>query len=92
MWNGVVDVQDVAEAHIRAAFNPQAHGRYIICSETLSLLEMGKILREAFGPKFRFRATSCQKRLSRFLVLWPALAVNLLNSIWVIQFSLMHKK
>lgn len=54
MWNGVVDVQDVAEAHIRAAFNPEAHGRYIICSETLSLLEMGKILREAFGPKFPF--------------------------------------
>ncbi|KGT48572.1 MULTISPECIES: aldehyde reductase [Acinetobacter] len=54
MWNGVVDVQDVAEAHIRAAFNPDAHGRYIICAETMSLLEMGKILREAFGSKFPF--------------------------------------
>lgn len=54
MWNGVVDVQDVAEAHIRAAFNPQAHGRYIICSESLSLLEMGQILRAYFGNKFPF--------------------------------------
>jgi dihydroflavonol-4-reductase len=54
MWNGVVDVQDVAEAHIRAAFNPEAKGRYIISGETLSLLEMGKILRQAFGAKFPF--------------------------------------
>ncbi|TQR62195.1 aldehyde reductase [Acinetobacter sp. RF15A] len=54
MWNGVVDVQDVAEAHLLAAFNPEAEGRYIICSETLSLLEMGKILRKAFGAKFPF--------------------------------------
>lgn len=54
MWNGVVDVQDVAEAHIRAAFNPNAKGRYIICGETLSLLEIGKILRQAFGPKYPF--------------------------------------
>lgn len=54
MWNGVVDVQDVAEAHLRAAFNPDTHGRYIIAAETLSLLEMGKILREAFGSKFPF--------------------------------------
>ncbi len=54
MWNGVVDVQDVAEAHLRAAFKPEAHGRYIICSESLSLLEMGQILRENFGNKFPF--------------------------------------
>ena len=54
MWNGVVDVQDVAEAHIRAAFDDKAKGRYIICGETLSLLEMGKILRENFGWKFPF--------------------------------------
>ncbi|WP_216934883.1 MULTISPECIES: aldehyde reductase [unclassified Acinetobacter] len=54
MWNGVVDVQDVAEAHLRAAFDPKAQGRYIICSESLSLLEMGQILRAHFGNKFPF--------------------------------------
>jgi dihydroflavonol-4-reductase len=54
MWNGVVDVQDVAEAHLRAAFNPEAQGRYIICAESLSLLEMGQILRTQFGNKFPF--------------------------------------
>ena len=54
MWNGIVDVRDVAEAHVHAAFNPKAEGRYIISGGTLSLLEMGKILRQNFGPKFPF--------------------------------------
>ena len=54
MWNGIVDVRDVAEAHVQAAFNPKAEGRYIISGGTLSLLEMGKILRQNFGPKFPF--------------------------------------
>ena len=61
MWNGVVDVQDVAEAHLRAAFKPEAHGRYIICSESLSLLEMGQILRENFGNKVPLPAQSVAK-------------------------------
>ncbi|RKG32077.1 SDR family oxidoreductase [Acinetobacter tianfuensis] len=54
MWNGIVDVRDVADAHLQAAFNPNAKGRYIISGGTLSLLEMGKILRQNFGPKFPF--------------------------------------
>ncbi|UUS59274.1 MULTISPECIES: aldehyde reductase [unclassified Acinetobacter] len=54
MWNGIVDVRDVADAHLQAAFNPNAKGRYIISGGTLSLLEMGKILRQHFGPKFPF--------------------------------------
>ena len=54
MWNGIVDVRDVADAHIHAAFKADAQGRYIISGGTLSLLEMGKILRQNFGHKFPF--------------------------------------
>ena len=54
MWNGIVDVRDVADAHIQAATNANAKGRYIISGGTLSLLEMGKILRQSFGNKFPF--------------------------------------
>lgn len=54
MWNGIVDVRDVADAHVAAALNPQAHGRYIICGGTLSLLEMGKALTQKFGYKYPF--------------------------------------
>ncbi|MEB3792869.1 aldehyde reductase [Acinetobacter sp. IK40] len=54
MWNGIVDVRDVADAHVAAALNPEAHGRYIICGGTLSLLDMGKALTQKFGYKFPF--------------------------------------
>ncbi|QNH50608.1 aldehyde reductase [Acinetobacter venetianus] len=54
MWNGIVDVRDVADAHVKAALDPQAKGRYIICGGTLSLLEMGKALTQKFGYKYPF--------------------------------------
>ena len=40
LW--VVDVRDVAEAHVRAIFSSEVHGRYLIVSESKSLLEIGK--------------------------------------------------
>lgn len=35
---GIVDVRDVAKAHVAAITNPKAQGRYIACSDTLSFL------------------------------------------------------
>ncbi|WP_257225861.1 MULTISPECIES: aldehyde reductase [unclassified Acinetobacter] len=61
MWNGIVDVRDVADAHVQAALNPKASGRYIISGGTLSLLEMGKILRSHFGNKFPFPRNTLPK-------------------------------
>lgn len=41
-----VDVRDVAEAHIAAAENPHAHGRYILAAPTMtSFHDMARILR-----------------------------------------------
>ena len=54
MWNGIVDVRDVADAHIAAGFIPTANGRYIISGGSLNLLEMGQALREQFGSKYPF--------------------------------------
>ncbi|WP_287909671.1 aldehyde reductase [Acinetobacter sp.] len=67
MWNGIVDVRDVADAHILAAFNPQASGRYIISGGSLSLLEMGKILRQHFGQKFPFPRNQVPKKAFKFI-------------------------
>ena len=69
MWNGVVDVQDVAEAHLRAAFRPEANGRYIISGATLSLLEMGQILRQHFGWKYPFPRNQLPK--AAFKIIGP---------------------
>lgn len=50
----IVDVRDVAEGHLRAALNPEASGRYILVSESSTLIEIGEILRERFGGGFPF--------------------------------------
>jgi dihydroflavonol-4-reductase len=51
---GVVDVREVAEAHVKAGFLPEAHGRHILCARSVSLLELGTMLRNAFGSRFPF--------------------------------------
>lgn len=51
---GIVDVRDVAHAHIAAGFTPAAHGRYITSSETVSMLELSTMLRRRFGPRLAF--------------------------------------
>ncbi len=54
MYFGVVDVRDVALAHIQAGFTPEATGRHITCSESLNLMGMVAILRREFGNGYRF--------------------------------------
>lgn len=51
---GVVDVRDVARAHIAAGFTPSAHGRYLTNSETVSMLDISKVLRKKFGYRPSF--------------------------------------
>jgi nucleoside-diphosphate-sugar epimerase len=45
LWLGVVDVRDVAAAHVQAATVPAANGRYTVVAQSLSLLEIGNLLR-----------------------------------------------
>lgn len=63
LWSALVDVRDVADAHLKAAFKTDAQGRYIISSESLSLLEMGQILRKHFGSKYPFPKNETAKFL-----------------------------
>lgn len=49
---GVVDVRDVAEAHFRAGFTPEAKGRYITAAHETDFLEMGTVLLPKYGDKF----------------------------------------
>eukprot|EP00850_Spirogloea_muscicola_P015315 SM000116S24236 [mRNA] locus=s116:211028:214105:+ [translate_table: standard] len=50
---GLVDVRDAAAAHVAALEDPSAHGRYILVAEDWTFLEMAKVLRRAFGNKYR---------------------------------------
>ena len=49
---GTVDVRDVSKAHINAAFMPQAKGRHILVSQTITLMEIADIIREKFPDKY----------------------------------------
>ncbi|MFI6542334.1 NAD-dependent epimerase/dehydratase family protein [Streptomyces prunicolor] len=50
----VADVRDVAGAHIAAAENPDAHGRYIVAASRMaSFLDMSRALRQRFPRDYR---------------------------------------
>ena len=49
---GIVDVRDVAEAHYRAGFTPEAKGRYITSAHETNFLEMGTVLLPKYGDKY----------------------------------------
>ncbi|MEM1365796.1 MAG: NAD-dependent epimerase/dehydratase family protein [Pseudomonadota bacterium] len=51
---GMVDVRDVADAHIRAAFVPSAEGRHITSARTVSFLELGQMLRDGIDGNYPF--------------------------------------
>jgi nucleoside-diphosphate-sugar epimerase len=64
---GMVDVRDVARAHILAGFTPEAHGRYITNARTITLLQIGRILRKKFGRTYPFPYTTVPKPAFRLM-------------------------
>lgn len=52
MGVGLVDARDVAEAHFKAGFTPEAKGRYITSAHNTDFLEMGKVLLPKYGADF----------------------------------------
>jgi len=65
MGIGLVDVRDVAEAHYKAAFIPEAKGRYITSGHNTNFLEMGLSLQEKFGKDYPLP----KKALPKWLVM-----------------------
>ena len=49
---GIVDVRDVADAHYKAGYTPEAKGRYITSAHNTNFLEMGTTLLPKYGDKF----------------------------------------
>ena len=52
MGIGMVDVRDVAEAHYRAGFTPEAKGRHITSAHNTNLFEIGNTLGKKFGDEY----------------------------------------
>lgn len=62
---GLVDVRDVADAHIAAAFTPAAKGRHITSAHNTTFLEMGLVLQQKYGNNFPLP----KKALPKWLVM-----------------------
>jgi len=54
LWNCIVDVRDVATAHVKAGFTSEASGRHIIVSKEATLLDIANILLKHFGDDYPF--------------------------------------
>lgn len=54
LCSGIVDVRDVATAHIKAGYTPEASGRHVIVSKEATLLDIANILRKYFGDGYPF--------------------------------------
>lgn len=63
LWSNIVDVRDVATAHIKAGFTPEASGRHIVVSGEATLLDIAKILQKHFGRDYPFPRREAPKSL-----------------------------
>jgi len=61
LYNGVVDVRDVAKAHVLAAFSPNVNGRHIVVNQTMTLLDIAHCLKRSFPSGFVFTARELPK-------------------------------
>ncbi|MCF8302191.1 MAG: aldehyde reductase [Bacteroidales bacterium] len=52
-YNGIVDVRDIAQAHIKAGFTPSANGRHICVAETKKFIDIANILKKDY-PDYPF--------------------------------------
>lgn len=64
LWMGLVDVRDAAQAHVTAALQYSASGRYIVVAESARLLDMAALMDvAAVGIKDRLPSTEAPKSL-----------------------------
>jgi nucleoside-diphosphate-sugar epimerase len=52
LYFGVVDVREVAQAHLHAALRDEANGRYICAGDTLSAIGIADALRKVSGGRY----------------------------------------
>lgn len=60
---GMVDVRDVAEAHMRVGFIENVDGRHIVFGDTHSLLDVAQMLKSGIGGTWPFPARAMPKWL-----------------------------
>ena len=84
---GVVDVRDVAEAHLRAAYIKNAEGRHIVFNEAKSFLDLAGYLTENYGKDFPLP----KKELPKWLLWLVGPIVDKTFSRKMISLNMGHK-
>lgn len=80
-----VDVQDVAEAHLRALMRPETAGRRIACSAgVLSLPDMGRVLKSAY-PKRKIATRAAPMFFLRIMALFDSQIRTILPSVGAVH-------
>lgn len=72
MGIGVVDVRDVAKAHLLAGFTPTAKGRYITSGHNTDLVELGQVL----APKYTGQFPLPKRALPKWLLMIVGPMIN----------------
>ena len=72
---GLVDVRDVGEAHYKAGFTPEAHGRYITSAHNTDFVELGEKLEPKYGKDYPVPTKALPKWL--LLLIGPYVNKNL---------------
>lgn len=75
---GVVDVRDVAEAHVKAAFDPGVSGRHIVSGHDTDIFSVVKTLEEPYGDEYPLP----RRPLPRWL-LWLVAPMVGMERAWV---------
>ncbi|MFG2821645.1 NAD-dependent epimerase/dehydratase family protein [Kitasatospora sp. NPDC048365] len=70
----VVDVREVAYAHLAAAFLPEAEGRNLVVAEATDIVDLGRRLLPAYGTRFRLPRRAVPKALA--VALAPAVGLS----------------
>lgn len=77
---GIVDVRDVAKAHIVAGYNDSIKGRHILCGHCSGLTEMASVLRQKY-PKYPIPTSEVPKMLLWMIAPYLGLPLTL-RMVW----------
>ena len=84
---GVVDVRDVSEAHLRAAYMKDAEGRHIVFNEAKSIVNLASFLTEKYSKDFPLP----RKELPKWLLWLVGPMVDKTFSRKLISLNMGHK-
>ncbi len=83
---GVVDVRDVAKAHMAAAFIPRANGRHITSGHNTNIFEMFNVLKDQYGKDYGIPKSAAPKFLvwliGPFMGIGRKVVSNNVNHVW----------